>query len=228
MADTIADAGTNDADDEKKTAADRWKRRTSTFGLILMGLATLGSSWCSFQSSLWDGIQTFKLMDSAGFSRRANELTIRATQQRVVDGALFVEYARDIGDEKTHAAEFIFARMRPGLQKAINAWMAMHPLKNPDAPVTPFVMAEYQVLLDSEVVDINARADAAHDSAQRANRTSDSYTLLTVLYSTALFLAGLVSAIHERRSRLVTLIMGVVVFAIASGLLLRLPVAQIG
>jgi hypothetical protein len=228
MADTMADAGPNNIAAAKKATAKKWMRRTSTLGLILMGLATLGSSWCSYQSSLWDGIQTFKLMDSASLSRSANEMEIRATQQRGADGALFVEYARDINDGKTGAAEFIFARMRPGLKNAISAWMATQPLKNPDAPATPFVMAEYQVPFDSEAAELASQAATAHNSAQEANRTSDSYTLLTVLYATALFLAGLVSAIPEWHARLVTLIMGAVMFAIASALLFRLPIAQIG
>jgi hypothetical protein len=227
MAKTVADTGTNVAA-AKDSANARWKSKTSTIGLLLMGLATIGSSWCGYQSNLWEGIQTFKLMDSAGFSRDANEMQIRGTQQRAVDGSLFIEYLRDKVEGKTHLANFIFARMRPELQNAIKVWLLTRPLENPNAPSSPFVMPEYQVKADAEVADLNARALSAHDKAQEANKTSDTYTLLTVLYATALFLAGLVSTVDERRARLTTLIMGGVVFAIASAALLRLPVAQIG
>lgn len=226
MAETYADSGTNVV--VKDSAATRWKRRTSTLGLILMGLATVGSSWCGFQSSLWDGIQTFKLMDAAAYSRDAEERAINATQQRAMDGALFVEFVRDISDNKIELSKFILARMRPELRSAVQAWMLTKPRTNPDAPTTPFVMQEYKVKADAESADLNARSRSAHDNARAANQTSDTYTMLTVLYATALFLAGLVSTIDERRPRLVTLIMGAVVFAIASAALLRLPVAHIG
>lgn len=226
MAETVADAGTNAT--TKDFSEARWKRRTSTLGLILMGLATLGSSWCGFQSSLWEGIQTFRLTDAAAYSRNADEKSINATQQRAIDGALFMEMVRDINDGKTELSNFILARMRPDLRNAVQAWLLTKPRTNPDAPTSPFVMKEYQVKADAEAADLNARSRSAHDSAQVANKTSDTYTLLTVLYATALFLAGLVSAIDERRARLVTLIMGGVVSAIASAVVLRLPVAQIG
>jgi hypothetical protein len=89
-------------------------------------------------------------------------------------------------------------------------------------------MPEYQVKADADAAELNARSTSAHDEAQKANKTGDTYTLLTVLYATVLFLAGLVSTIDERRARLVTLIMGGVVFMAASLVLLHLPVAQIG
>jgi hypothetical protein len=225
MAETVADTEANVAAAKDST---RWNWITSTLGLILMGLATIGSSWCGYQSNLWEGIQTFKLTDAAAFSRDADESAIRATQQRAVDAALFVEYARDMYDGKTELSAFILARMRPELQKAIQAWALTRPRENANAPSSPFVMPEYQVKADTDAAELNARSTSAHDEAQKANKTGDTYTLLTVLYATVLFLAGLVSTIDERRARLVTLIMGGVVFMAASLVLLHLPVAQIG
>ena len=213
---------------ETQVDATNWKSRTMTFGLVLMGLTTLGSSWCGFQSSLWDGVQTFHLMDSADFSRQANEKASLATQQRTLDASLFVEYARDLADGKTHLAEFFLDRTRPELRDAIKAWTATQPVKNPNAPPTPFLMPQYHVKADDESADFSSRAQASHDLAQKANMTSDSYTLLTVLFATGLFLAGLVSTIDEKRARLVTLLMGAVISIIATVALLRLPIARLG
>ncbi len=56
--------------------------------LLLMALATLGSSWSGYQAALWDGIQTFLLMDAASQSRDADEKALTANGQRAVDGAL--------------------------------------------------------------------------------------------------------------------------------------------
>jgi hypothetical protein len=211
----------------KSSDRPKWNRRTSTLGLLLMGLATLGSSWCGYQSTLWEGIEIFKLVDSAEFARNANESAIKAMQRRTLDASLFVEYARDVNDGKTRLSAFIFARMRPEMQDAIKAWEATHPLKNPDAPATPFLMPQYKVKEDAEVAELNAQSHSAHNAGRFANRTSDTYTLVAVLYATSLFLAGLVSAIEERLARIVTLSMAAIVFSLATILLARLPAAKL-
>ncbi len=211
----------------KSSDGPKWKRRTTTLGLILMGLATLGSSWGGYQSTLWEGIEIFKLVDSAEFARNASESAIKAMQRRTLDASLFVEYARDVNDGKTRLAAFIFARMRPEMREAVEAWEATHPLKNPDAPATPFLMPQYKVKEDTEVAELNAQSRSAHTAGRFANRTSDAYTLLAVLYATSLFLAGLVSAVEERRARIVTLFMAMIVFSLATVLLTRLPAARL-
>jgi hypothetical protein len=211
----------------KKSDDPKWTSRTSTLGLILMALATIASSWCGYQATLWEGLQIFRLVDSAALSRQANELEAKANQIRALDSMLFVEYARDINDGKTRLANFFLARMRPELQEAIKAWEATHPLKNSDAPATPFRMPQYKVKEDVAIEDFNARSHSAYDAGRFANRTSDTYTMLAVLYASSLFLAGLVSAIQERRARIVTLVMAAFIFSIATILLTRLPAAKL-
>jgi hypothetical protein len=53
----------------KNHAARFWssKKRTNIIALLLMALATLGSSWSGFQASLWDGTQTFQLAEATKF-----------------------------------------------------------------------------------------------------------------------------------------------------------------
>jgi hypothetical protein len=227
MAERIPHAEAHVEGAKKNSDGPKWKWRTSTLGLILMALATLGSSWCGYQSTVWEGIQMFRLVDSAEVSRNAHELAVKAMQQRALDAALFVEYARDINDGKTRLADFFLARMRPELRDAIQAWVATHPLKNPDAPATPFRMPQYKVKEDSEVEKLNAESRSEYAAGRFANRTSDTYMLLAVLYATSLFLAGLVSAVEERRPRIVTLFMATIIFSAATILLTRLPVAKL-
>lgn len=227
MADVVSN-DVNAASEKQKDSNANWKRRTSTWALILMGLTTLGSSWCGYQSSLWDGIQTFHLVDSAEFSRDANERAMRATAQKNLDAALFVEYAKDLSDDKMQRADFFLERMRPELQSAVKAWIALHPMKNQTAPLTPFTMPQYRLKVEAGVADLSLKAKTAHDQAQSANVASDTYTLLTVLHASGLFLAGLVSLIDERRTRLITLCMSVVIFTGATIVLLHLPMAKIG
>jgi hypothetical protein len=221
------DAPPSMGNDSKKTAWD-WQHRTTVLGIILMALATLGSSWNTYQSSLWNGVQTFRLMDAAGFSREAEQHSTAANQLRGLEAALFVEYARDLYDGKTAMSDFILARMRPELREAVKAWVATRPLVNPQSPSSPLVMPQYRARVEDEVRDLQAKSSAAYDQAQKANRTSDTYTLLGVLFTAALFLAGLVSGFDDKLARRLVLILSVTTLLVATVIMLRLPVAHIG
>lgn len=227
----MADGVSNEvsaASEKEKDRGAKWNRITTAWALILMGLSTLGSSWCGYQSSLWNGIQTFHLVDSAKFSRDANEKAMTAAAQKNLDAALFVQYAKDLSDKNSQRADFFLERMRPELQSAVKAWVALHPITNQAAPPTPFSMPQYHLKTEADAEDLTLKARTAHDQAQSANVNSDTYALLTVLHASALFLAGLVSTIDERRTRLITLIMCVVVFVGATIVLFHLPMAKIG
>lgn len=213
---------------EQQAGAPKWKSRSSALVLFLLGLSSLGSLWSAYQSNLWNRIQTFQLSTSAALSREAHDKTTRTLQQRTLDAALFVEYARDIDNGDTRMAEFVLERMRPDLRDTIRAWAALHPLQTQQAPASPFVMPQYEIAADAEVADLGSRSANAYDQAQHANVTSGSYNLLTVLYGASLFLAGLAAAMDDRRARLPTLLTSFAFFLIATGALTRLPVAAIG
>src|SRR5262252_9050613 len=121
--------------DKAKSGADQngeaagWRRRSNRIALMLMALATLGSAWSSYQASLWNGIQTFLLSDASRLSREAHEKAMMASQQRSLDAALFVQFARDYYSGKTDFAQFFLERSRPELREAIKAWVATKPAK---------------------------------------------------------------------------------------------------
>jgi hypothetical protein len=208
--------------------ARSWSYRTNMIAVLLMAAATLGSSWSAYQSSLWNGVQTFRLMDAAALSRAADKKTLAANQLRAVEASLFVEYARDLHEGRTALSGFLLARMPPELQQAIKAWIATQPLKNPQAPTTPFVMPEYRVAAEDEARELKMKADATYDEAQRANRTSDAYTMIGVLYTASLFLAGLTSAFEEKLVRRTVLVLSFSMLVLALIVMVGKPIARPG
>jgi hypothetical protein len=204
------------------------KAHTNTVALVLMAVATLGSSWCGFQANLWNGIQTFLLGDSSKASRLASEWRVVGNQHRNLDAAFFMEFAAAMsgGDEKL--ARFLQERMRPEAQTAVNAWLATRPLQNPNAPTSPFVMPEYQLEDDRAASEQDALAAAKHDQAQKANMNSDTYTMLTVLFTVGLFLAGLINGFDESAKRWVVVSFSLLNILLAAGFLIRLPIAHRG
>ncbi len=205
-----------------------WDYRTSMLAVFLMAAATLGSSWSAYQSSLWNGVQIFRLNDAAALSREANQKTTMANQQRAMDAALFVECSRDYYEGKQQLAEFFLYRMRPELRQVVEAWLATRPFKNPNAPSNPFVMPQYRLKLDDEVRDLEAKSDARLREAQGANRTSDTYTLIGVIYTSALFLSGLVSGFDQKQVRRILLAMSFSMLVVALAIIVQQPVAHRG
>jgi hypothetical protein len=196
--------------------------------VLLMALATLGSSWSAYQSSLWNGVQTFLLMDAATQSRAADRKSLTSNQLRTIEAALFVEFARDMYEGKTDLSNFLLGRMRPEMRDAVLAWIATQPMKNPQAPSTPFVMPQYRSKIDDEVRELEVKSGALYNEAQKANRTSDTYAMAGVLFTAALFLAGLVSGFDHKLVRRIMLVMSLSMVAIAFLVMVGLPVAHPG
>jgi hypothetical protein len=188
---------------QASVAADFWQvnKHTHFLALLLMGIATLGTSWSGFQANLWNGKQTFRLADANRLGRLSSKNEMAGNQLRIVDAALFVEYARAYTEGNYKLSEFLLARMRPEFQPAMRAWLATNPLQNGDAPRTPFAMPEYHLNVDDQAQQQAEQADLNSQEAQWANRNSDTYTPLTVLFSISLFLAGLVTGFKHRCNR---------------------------
>jgi hypothetical protein len=228
MAEAVNKSGIQAGQEGQAAGTRDWDRRTNMLALLLMAVATLGSSWSGYQATLWDGIQAFLMMDATGQSRDANEKALTANGQRAMDGAMFVEYSRDLYEGRELLAEFFLARMRPELQQAIQAWLATHPLKNPNAPPTPFAMPQYRLRLDDEARESAAKYDATYKEARRANLTSDTYALLGVLFTASLFLAGLVSGFDDKLIRRMILGLSFAVLLLAAVAMAPLSIAHRG
>ena len=77
------------------------------------------------------------------------------------------------------------------MRLAAEAWIETQPLINPEAPGTPFDMAEYQSAAQLESDRLQKDADEHLDHAHKANERSDQYILLTVISTSVLFFGGI-------------------------------------
>ena len=73
----------------------------------------------------------------------------------------------------------------------MEAWKATDPDNNPDAPSTPFEMADYVNANREKSRDLEAEAQEKLDEARDAISISDFYVMLTVLFASVLFFAGI-------------------------------------
>jgi hypothetical protein len=88
-------------------------------------------------------------------------------------------------------ADFYRQRFRDEFAVAYEAWLALDPLENEDAPASPLAMPEYQPAADQAAAELEARADALFADGEDANDYSDVYTLTTLLFAAVLFFAAL-------------------------------------
>lgn len=166
----------------------RWSEITCA---IVLALATVGSTWCAYQSNLWSGVQSFRLADASQANRLANRHSVEAIERRLFDGVMLIHYVEAHLRRDEAVRQFLLARFRPEMKPAVDAWLAADPFTNPSAPATPFQLKQYAQADLEQVNRFAEKAQAAADAAQRANQYGDRYVLMTVLFASVLFFAGI-------------------------------------
>ncbi len=194
---------------------------------ILLSLATVGSAWCAFQSALWGGVQTFELAAAGKAGRLATENTLKGLQLRFIDAVLVMQYvnAQKNGDQKL--ADFYFSRFDENLQKATLEWLEKDPFNNPKAPNSPLKMPSYNIKEETAAFNEEQLNLDKMESANNANKNSDRYILLTVLFAGVLFFGGIASTLKSNLIKNVCLLLSALIFVSTVIVLLSMPVTTI-
>lgn len=202
----------------------RKERRLETWSAILMSLATVATAWCAYQSAEWGGEQSFMLGESNRAGREATLQESLAMQRRSLDAALFMEWIGAIATENQPLEEFYLQRFRPGMRIAVDAWLATDPRNNPDAPPHPFVLPEYRIEQDSIASAERKKSETSWTLAREYDAHGDRYVLLTVVFASVLFFAGISEKFEDDRVRIGVLLMGTILFTGAFAVMLSYPV----
>jgi len=192
---------------------------------LLLVVAALATSWSSYQATRWNGEQ-------AAAAGRTNAVRIEAARadglaraQTQVDVATFIAWADADQRGETKVADFYEDRFRPEFRAAHDAWIALDPLTNADAPSTPFAMNEYQVASKNEAERLDAVAEESAAEVRLNIQRSSNYVLTVVLYAVVLFFAGMSTRLRDRRLRWVMTIAGCLVLIGALAWLATFPVS---
>jgi hypothetical protein len=87
-------------------------------------------------------------------------------------------------------------------------------------------MQEYSLAVEKEMQQARQEEATKFTEARKANEISDTYLLLTVLFSVALFLGGITAAFKRRRIRAIVLALSVITITSAAIFLAFLPLAK--
>ena len=179
---------------------------------MLLALATVATAWSGYQASRWNGEQatTFSRANAARIeSTRASALADAQTQ---IDVATFTQWVDAYARSETELAGFYRRRFRAEFAPAVDAWIATRPLKNADAPLTPFAMPGYRLAAREDAARLQADAEALSARARADVQRATNYVLAVVLFAATLFFAGMSAKLPSPRIRLTLLTMGILVF----------------
>jgi hypothetical protein len=179
---------------------------------IILSLSTVASAWSVYQSGSWYKVEKDLLFESSQFRSESIRSSSAAMQFKAIDVSMFLEFSQAVSQENTRLSDFIFQRFRPGMRAAVDAWMALDPLVNPNAPAAPFYMEEYVLAEEIAAEDYLVRAEEKASEAELAADNSNTYSKLTVLFAATLFFAGITTKFESTRIRLVLLIFGSITF----------------
>lgn len=193
---------------------------------VMLAVIIVAIAWCAYQSTLWNGIQTFKLHEVNSNDLQFVLKNIQQGQYSTLDSMTFIEYVNALHDKNQKLSDFYFARFSPEMKTTVKAWMETDPLNNPNAPLHPFDMDQYNRTFMLEAQAFDKESQLQLDQAQQANKNSDNYILLTVIYSGVLFIGGILSRIFSRPVRLSLLIVGLGITVVATVIVFFMPIAS--
>ena len=216
----------------ENSTVDKARYRLEVYNTVLLAIATLVVAWCSYQGSLWSGIQTFRLAESNKYGRLAQQKLIQSGQNKAMEEAVIIEFVNAAYTRDEGKVNYILRGVRPQLAAILSAWLQKRPFQNSAAPKHPMVMPEYESLMKGQVAEsekMSRRGEEQFDLAQQANLISDEYCFLNVLFSAVMFLGAITTKLVRNRTRIFLSIVSLIMCV--GGLIvvfLQMPVAHKG
>ena len=199
--------------------------RLEIIATVMLSLATVATAWSGYQASRWNGEQAKAFSRAAAARIESTKAANLANAQTQVDVATFTQWANAYARQETVLADFYFARFRAEFKPAVEAWVATRPLRNEDAPLTPFAMPEYRVAAQDEADRLEADAERWSAKARENVQRATNYVLGVVLFAAVLFFAGISTKMRTPVLRRVLLGFGLVVFVATAVWLATFPVS---
>jgi hypothetical protein len=192
-------------DPESIVAGSREDRKLELIGVIILAIASVFTAWSGFQSTKWSGVQ------AASYSQ-ASAKRIESAQSADYGDLLSLNTQANVNNwinatltDNEELADEYAIRLERVIPDAWNAWLALDPLTNREAPTTPLLMPEYTVLNAADTSALEAEASRLFEQGQDANQKGDNYVLVTVLFAVALFFSGISTSINFRTARTILL-----------------------
>jgi hypothetical protein len=191
--------------------------------ILLLSVTAILTAWTGFQASKWSGAMSISFSQASTNRIEAARMESITNRKLSVQVSLFVQWLEAYQSGDTELTEFLQARFPEPLATVFPAWLETRPLKDPDAPATPFDMEEYVIPESVQASAADAKADRKFVQALRNNQRGDNYTVLTIGFACVLFFAALSERMRRRNAQWALLCIGGVGFVILAVILVTFP-----
>jgi hypothetical protein len=182
--------------------------RVEPVATVILALAAVATAWSGYQASRWHGEQAIAFSHANAARVESSRASDLANAQTEIDVATFSQWVDAYARHETRLADFYRRRLRNEFQPAVAAWVATHPLRNANAPLTPFAMPNYRLAAAAQADRLEVAAEAAAAEASRDIQRANDYVLAVVLFSAALFFGGISTRLQRPGPRAVLLGVG--------------------
>lgn len=192
---------------------------------VVLSLAVLVATWSAYQAALWGGVQASNASQYTGQLTESNDLTTLITAQFESDSQAISTWLIMAAEDNERGMQILEERFDDTLRPAFDAWMAGS-IDGDVPPGLPQDLPEYEEGFDELLEAKNflfASATEARETAGEANRTSDSFVLVTVIMASVMFFAGVGTKLKGQATRLTMLVVAGLLFAGALAAMLTLP-----
>ncbi|MFD2029006.1 hypothetical protein [Promicromonospora aerolata] len=207
--------------EEKRQPDSHWS--VENVAVALLAITAVLTAWSGFEASKWSGEMSISFSRASTQRIEAARAATTAEAARAVDLQVFGIWLEATAENDPRLEEFARERFTDHFAPAFDDWLAARPLKNPDAPRSPFALEEYVPPGKVEAQEADARADEYFADALADNRRGDNYTLLTVLFALVLFFGALSSRFDSERRSWALLGGAGVLLLVGIGLLIAFP-----
>ena len=193
---------------EARGGDGRQASRFEVVATVILALAAVATAWGGYQASRWHGEQAVAFSRANASRVESTRASNLANTQTEIDVATFTQWVDAYARHETRLADFYRRRFRGEFQPAVAAWVATHPLRNANAPLTPFAMPNYRLAATTQADRLQVAAEAAAADASRDIQVANDYVLAVVLFSAALFFGGISTRLQRPGPRAVLLGVG--------------------
>lgn len=212
--------------------SDRNRNRLELQNTIILAIATLGVAWCSYQATLWGGIQTFRLAESNKYGRLAQQKAILAGQSTAFEEAAIISFVNAVLDNDQKKVNYVLTGVQPQLQSILLNWLDLRRTNGASAPAHPMATPLYAQLQKERLGEsekLSAKGSEVYKEAEDANYNSDRYSFLGVMFSMVMFLGAVATKLVRIGPRItLALASSLICLAAVAWMIIYLPIAHKG
>jgi len=207
------------------TRPQRIERWFEVITAIMLALVAVATAWSVYQATRWAGVQSAAYAHAAALRVDATRNATLNGQLRLYDMILTNNWLNAHFNGNEELASVFESRLRPEFRPTFQAWLALDPFNNPDAPPGPLFMPGYASSMDAATEQLEAEADRSFAEGETAREQGDAYVLNTVFLAMVLFLATIADRFEWNAARAALLVFGLLVLLFGVYHLTTYPIA---